>query len=303
MKTLNLGKSNFSVPKIAVSCANLNNLDKRNAEMFLSGALELGVNFFEHSDIYGRGSCEERFADAAHMSASVREKYIIQTKYGVIPGVMYDLSAKHIINSVEQSLKRLRTEYIDVLVFANPDPLMEPDEIARACDSLFSDGKVRNFGIANFNWMQTRLLRMSLNQPILVSQLQISLSPNSINSLHSPQLDLSVDNQGNLLDYCRLHTITPQVVLPYQTLLNHGRMPGDEHYFQFEHALEKFSQKYRISKPAVIVAWMLRHPANVQQITTTLNLGNLREISKAVDIEMSRDDWFELYRAAGYTIR
>ena len=79
MKTLNLGKSNFSVPKIAVSCANLNNLDKRNAEMFLSGALELGVNFFEHSDIYGRGSCEERFADAAHMSASVCEKYIIQT--------------------------------------------------------------------------------------------------------------------------------------------------------------------------------------------------------------------------------
>src|SRR3954452_19405727 len=133
MRTINLGSSTLEVPVVAVGCMRINSLDKTEAERFVQTALEKGANFFDHADIYGGGTCEEIFADAVHMNATIREKIILQSKCGIRKG-MFDFSKAHILESVDGILKRLNTEYLDVLLLHRPDALVEPEEVAEAFD-------------------------------------------------------------------------------------------------------------------------------------------------------------------------
>lgn len=158
MKTIKLGSSTLEVPVVAVGCMRINSLDKNGAERFVQTALELGANFFDHADIYGGGACEEIFADAIHMNSDIRENIILQSKCGIRPG-MFDFSKEHILNSVDGILKRLKTDYLDVLLLHRPDALVEPEEVAEAFDQLESSGKVRHFGVSNQNPMQIQLLK------------------------------------------------------------------------------------------------------------------------------------------------
>ena len=132
MKYIQLGKSGLTVPSVALGCMRIRDVSAKEAEELVATALELGCNFFEHADIYGQGTCEEAFADAIHMSPSVRDKILLQSKCGIVSGVMYDFSKEHILSSVDGILKRLRTDYLDVLVLHRPDALMEPEEVAEA---------------------------------------------------------------------------------------------------------------------------------------------------------------------------
>jgi len=158
MRTIRLGTSALEVPVIAVGCMRINRLNKNEAERFLRTALEEGANFFDHADIYGGGACEELFADAIGMNDDVRERIILQSKCGIRKG-MYDFSKEHILNSVDGILKRLKTDYLDVLLLHRPDALVEPEEVAEAFDLLESSGKVRHFGVSNHNPMQIQLLK------------------------------------------------------------------------------------------------------------------------------------------------
>ena len=144
MKQIKLGKTNISVPAIVLGCMRLGALDLNLAEKFIDTALELGINYIDHADIYGGGSCEKLFGKAAKLNTSNREKFFIQSKCGIVPGVMYDFSKEHIINSVDGILKRLGTDYLDALLLHRPDALMEPEVIADAFDTLEKSGKVRN---------------------------------------------------------------------------------------------------------------------------------------------------------------
>ncbi|MFL6557281.1 MAG: aldo/keto reductase family oxidoreductase, partial [Bacillus sp. (in: firmicutes)] len=175
MRTINLGSSTLEVPVVAVGCMRINSLEKPEAERFVQTALEAGANFFDHADIYGGGTCEEIFADAIHMNAEIREKIILQSKCGIRKG-MFDFSKEHILESVDGILKRLNTEYLDVLLLHRPDALVEPEEVAEAFDILEKSGKVRHFGVSNQNPMQIQLLKKYVKQPLVANQLQLSIT-------------------------------------------------------------------------------------------------------------------------------
>ena len=173
-------------------------------------AEEQGINFFDHADIYGKGTCEEVFAQAVGMCPSVRERMLIQTKCGIRQG-RFDFSKEHILSSVEGSLKRLKTDYVDVLLLHRPDTLVEPEEVAEAFDELYQSGKVRYFGVSNQNPMQMELLSRYLNQRIVINQLQFGVAHTGMidTGIHVNMTDApSINHDGSVLEYCRLKDIT-----------------------------------------------------------------------------------------------
>lgn len=218
MRTMKLGTSNLEVPVVAVGCMRIDSLDKKEAETFVQTALDEGANFFDHADIYGSGKCEEIFAEAVHMSPSVRENLILQSKCGIRQG-QFDFSKEHILSSVDGILQRLNTDYLDILLLHRPDALVEPEEVAEAFDKLESSGKVRHFGVSNQKPMQIDLLKKYVKQPLVANQLQLSITnanmiSNGVNV--NMLIDESVDRDGSILDYCRLNDITIQPWSPFQ---------------------------------------------------------------------------------------
>ncbi len=301
MRTIALGNSALQVPVVAVGCMRIQNLSTAEAENFLRTALEQGLNFFDHADIYGDGACEEKFAEAIHMNDDIREKILLQSKCGIRKG-MYDFSKRHILESVNGSLKRLRTDYLDVLLLHRPDALMEPEEVAEAFDILKSTGKVRYFGVSNQKPMQIELLKKALNQPIVANQLQLSITnANMISNGINVNMENSsaVDRDGSVLDYCRLNDITIQPWSPFQYGFFEGVYLDSDKFPELNQELAEIGEKYGVSKTTVVVAWLLRHPAHMQPVVGTKNANRLRECAKAADIRLTREEWYEIYRAAG----
>ena len=301
MKSIKLGRSGLTVPNIAVGCMGLNKLDKKGAEIFVQTALDNGANFFDHADIYGGGVCEEKFAEAIHMNDDVREKIILQSKCGIKKG-MYDFSKEHILEAVEGSLKRLNTDYLDVLHLHRPDALMEPDEVAEALDILHNSGKVRNFGVSNHNPMQMQLLQKSMNRPIVANQLQFSITNATMISQGlevNMFSDGAVDRDGSVLDYCRLNDITIQAWSPFRYGFFEGVFLGSEKYPELNAKIDEIAAKYNVSNVAIALAWILRHPANIQPVTGTSNVERLKACCAASEIYLERKEWYEIYLAAG----
>jgi predicted oxidoreductase len=301
MKTMRLGVSNLEVPVMAVGCMRINGISKPEAETFIQTALEQGANFFDHADIYGRGTCEEIFADAIHMNATVREKIILQSKCGIRKG-MFDFSKEHILTSVDGILKRLKTDYLDVLLLHRPDALVEPEEVAEAFDQLERSGKVRNFGVSNQNPMQIQLLKKYVKQPIVANQLQLSITNATMISagIHVNMLDDSaVNRDGSILDYCRLNDITVQPWSPFQYGFFEGVFLNNEKFPELNAKIDEIAAKYEVTNTTIAIAWLLRHPAHMQPVTGTMNIDRLKDCIKAADIYLTREEWYEIYRAAG----
>ncbi len=301
MRYMKLGKSDLKVPTIAVGCMRINELSTTDAECLVQTALEGGVNFFDHADIYGGGTCEELFAEAIHMNSTVREKIILQSKCGIRKG-MFDFSKEHILEAVECSLKRLRTDYLDVLLLHRPDALVEPEEVAEAFDKLYSSGKVRNFGVSNQNPMQIQLLEKFLNQPIIANQLQLSITNATMISagLHVNMTDdTAISRDGSVLDFCRLHDITVQPWSPFQYGFFEGVFLNNDKFTKLNAAIDKIAANYEVSNTTIALAWILRHPAHMQPVTGTMNADRLKDCMKAADIYLTREEWYEIYCAAG----
>lgn len=301
MRTIKLGKSDLHVPVIAVGCMRINNLSKPEAERFVHTALENGANFFDHADIYGGGTCEEIFADAIHMNETVREKIILQSKCGIRKG-MFDFSKEHILDSVDGILKRLKTDYLDVLLLHRPDALVEPEEVAEAFNKLYSSGKVRNFGVSNQNPMQIQLLQKFLDQPIIANQLQLSITNTNMIStgIHVNMLDeAAVNRDGSVLDFCRLNDITIQPWSPFQYGFFEGVFLDNEKFPELNAKINEIAEKYGVTNTTIALSWILRHPAHMQPVTGTMNIERLMDCIKAADIYLTREEWYEIYRAAG----
>ncbi len=300
MYTIELGKTGMQVPTVAVGCMRIGDMSQKEIGAFIDTALENGANFFDHADIYGGGKCESVFGKA--VSPSLREKLIIQTKCGIVSGKMFDFSYEHITKSVEGSLKRLGTDYIDVLLLHRPDALMEPEEVARAFDDLKASGKVRHFGVSNQNPMQMQLLESCLSEPLCANQLQFGV-------MHSPMIksginvnmynDSGVNRDGSVLDYCRLNKITIQPWSPMQYGFFEGCFIDNEKFPELNKKLEELAEEYAVTKTAIAFAWILRHPAKMQPVTGTTNLMRLTDCLKASEIKLSREQWYEIYKAAG----
>ena len=302
MYKINLGSSNFKVPTMAVGCMRINGTDKKNAEIFLRTAIEYGANFFDHADIYGRGECEEIFSDVLNMGSDIREKIILQTKCGIVPGKMYDFSKEHIINSVDKSLKRLKTDYVNVLLLHRPDALCEPEEVAEAFSVLKKSGKVLHFGVSNHNPMQIELLKKYLDVPIVANQLQLSITnctmiSNSINV--NMENYSSTMRDGSVLDYSRLNDITIQPWSPFQYGFFEGVFIDSEKFPELNKTLSEISEKYNVTKTTIAFSWLLRHPAKFQPVTGTMNVERLKDCIKATEIKLTREEWYEIYKSAG----
>lgn len=302
MRTINLGQTGFQVPVIAVGFWRLSNIGKAEAETFVKSALDLGAYFFDQADVYGRGLAEEMFAEAIGMSPAVREKIILQTKCGIRPDAAFDFSRDHILRAVDASLKRLKTDYIDVLLLHRPDALMEPEEVAEAFGILQSKGKVRFFGVSNQKPMQIELLRKYVKQPIVADQLQLSIVHAGMirQGIHVNSMDdAAADRDGSVLDYCRLHDITIQCWSPFQYGFNQGTFLENPKFPELNAKLDEIAKKYSVSNTTIALAWLLRHPARFQPVTGTMKPERLRDCVKAAEITLSRDEWYAVYLAAG----
>lgn len=301
MRTMKLGTSTLEVPVVAVGCMRIKSLNSNEAERFVQAALEQGANFFDHADIYGGGTCEEIFADAIHMNDTIRENIILQSKCGIRKG-MFDFSKEHILQSVDGILKRLRTDYLDVLLLHRPDALVEPEEVAEAFDRLESTGKVRHFGVSNQNPMQMQLLRKFVKQPLVANQLQLSITnATMISSGINVNMEngSAVNRDGSVLDYCRLNDITIQPWSPFQYGFFEGVFLGNEKFPELNRKIDEIAEKYEVSNTTIAIAWLLRHPAQMQPVTGTMNIERLKDCCKASEITLTREEWYAIYRAAG----
>ena len=301
MKTITLNNTNLSIPEIGMGCMRIVELENADAvKSWVDTALENGINFFDHADIYGKGRCEELFGKV--LTPSLREKIILQSKCSIRPGIAFDFSKEHILNSVDGILKRLNTEYLDILLLHRPDALMEPEEVADAFRILKENGKVHHFGVSNQTPMQMELLSKYCDEPLLINQLQLSIAHcPMINSGINANMynDSGINRDGGVLEYCRLKDITIQAWSPFQYGMFEGIFLGNEKFAELNKVIDNLAEKYNVTNSAIAVAWILRHPAGIQTIVGTTNKDRIAQISKASEIRLTREEWYALYMAAG----
>lgn len=303
MKHIKFGMTDLAAPAVMVGCMRMRDLEIRQAAAHIDRALSLGCSWFDHADIYGNGDSHKVFARAVKELGVPREDIFIQSKCGIIRGMGYDSSYRHILASVEQSLRELDTAYLDCLLLHRPDLLLEPEEVAEAFTRLEESGKVRLFGVSNYRSMTLRLLQKYVTQPIQANQLQFSLAHAGMlraQAQTNTLADGAADLDGQILDYCRLEDITIQTWSPFQYGMFRGVFFGVPQYEKLNRELEVLGAEYGVSPTTMASAWILRHPAGMQLIAGTMKPDRLEEIAKAADVKLSREHWYRLYLAAGY---
>ena len=317
MKHIKLGKSDLVVSQIALGCMGLGGswdasslLTKEDEKVTLKiveAALEQGINFFDHADIYKRGKAETVFSSIWEANLVNREDIYIQSKCGIRLGgdlwdgsaPHYDFSYEHIIKSVDESLSRLKTDYLDGLLLHRPDTLMEPEEVVKAFSELKASGKVRYFGVSNHNGAQIDLLQSYLDEPLMTNQMEMSLVQANlideglnVNSLVNP---LDYRSQGTL-EYCRRHQITLQAWSP----LAGGALTSDvvlPEYEEMTKLIRYYATEFGVSPEAIVIAWLLRHPAQIQPIVGTTTPARLQAICEAKNVQLTREQWYRLYNS------
>jgi predicted oxidoreductase len=301
MKYIKKPNCELNASEISLGCMRISDLTNQQISRLVHTAMEAGINFFDHADIYGSGKSEEKFAEALDMNPALRDTMILQTKCGIRKGY-YDFSRGHILEAVDFSLKRLRTDHIDVLLLHRPDTLMEPEEVAEAFTILENSGKVKYFGVSNQNPMQIELLSKFLKQKIIFNQLQFSITNTGMidSGLNvNMEIDPSIDRDGSILDYCRLKEITIQPWSPFQFGFFEGVFLNNDKFPELNQSINALAAAKGVTNTAIAIAWILRHPARMQPIVGTTNPDRVKDICKASDITLTREEWYEIYLAAG----
>lgn len=301
MKNIKIANTDLDISEISLGCMRISELSNKDISTLIQTALDCGINFFDHADIYGGGQSEAKFAEALDMSPRVREKMLIQTKCGIRKG-FFDFSKEHILEAVDGSLKRLRTDYLDVLLLHRPDALVEPEEVAEAFTILQDSGKVKYFGVSNQNPMHIELLTKFVKQPILFNQLQLSITNTGMIDAGinvNMEIDPSIDRDGSILDYCRLKGITIQPWSPFQYGFFEGVFLDNPKFPELNKKIDEIAAAKGVTNTAIAIAWLLRHPARMQPIIGTTNPQRVKDSCQASGITLTRPEWYEIYRAAG----
>lgn len=305
MKFINLGGSGLQASGVALGCMRILDLSAAELDKLIHTSLDSGINFFDHADIYGnRGGCEEHFGNFLAANPGMRQQMLIQSKCG-IRTKYFDFSKEHILSSVDASLKRLKTDYLDVLLLHRPDTLMEPEEVAEAFHTLLNAGKVRQFGVSNHNPAQIELLQNSLPNKLIVNQLQFGPA-------HTPIIDCGINvniksaagtmHDGSVLEFCRLNNITIQTWSPFLYGFFEGVFLKAEQYAELNKTLGELGVRYQLSRAAMTVAWIARHPANIQTIAGAVDPTRISDMCKGADVDITREEWYQIYRSAGNII-
>ena len=293
MRYIPYGPNKTPVSAVGGGCMRIADMDTKAADAYVKTALELGINFFDHADIYGGGKSEEVFGKLFTAEPALREKLFIQSKCGIARG-MFDFSTG--------ILKRLNTDHLDALLLHRPDALMEPEEVQEAFETLYEAGKVLNFGVSNMNPMQMQLLKTGVKFPLCANQVQMSLA-------HTPMLDAgfsanlfwdaAINRDGGILEYCRMEGMIVQTWSPLQYGFFEGTFLGSDKYPKLNEELQAMAEKYGVGADTVAFAWLLRYPARMQVITGTTTPARILSAAKAADIALTREEWYALYRSAG----
>ncbi|WP_137150372.1 aldo/keto reductase [Devosia sp. FKR38] len=308
MKTFSLPHTDRVLSSVVLGLMRIVKMSDSDVQALFGAAREAGIDTFDHADIYGgeRHACEARFGEAIRLSAAEREAVFIQSKAGIRKGY-FDFSAEHILNSVDGSLKALRTDYLDLLLLHRPDTLVEPEEVAAAFDKLAASGKVRHFGVSNQTPGQIELLKTAVTQPLVANQVQLSIT-------HAPLiaqgvaanmagLDQSISRDNGLLDYSRINKMMLQAWSPFQKGFFDGVFLGDRVNFpELNDAIDALAKKYGVTPTGIAVAWITRHPANIQVVLGTTNPGRVRDSAAGSDVTLTREEWYRLFTTAGHTL-
>jgi len=308
MKTVPFGSA--TAPAVVAGMMRIDDKDDAHIRDLYAAARESGIDFFDHADIYGGSMhhCESRFADALQLTSAERDEIVLQTKCGIVPQQgTFDFSYEHILAQVEGSLAALRTDRIDVLLLHRPDALVEPDEVARAFDELEAAGKVRAFGVSNHTPRQIDLLRTAVRQPLIANQLQLSIT-------HAPiiaqpvAMNMSGEEQsvvrdgGGIVEYCRINGITVQAWSPFQGGFFTGVFLGNPDYAELNALIDRLATSYGVTPIAIATAWITRHPAHMQVVLGTTTPQRVRDAAAGADVELTRAEWYELFRAGGHVL-
>ena len=304
MKMINVVNGPQNASAIILGCMRMPALSVEQAAAMIRTAAEEGVNFFDHATCYGGGEAETRFGDAFPLTGLKREDVYIQSKCGLyFDRKEFSWSKADILDSADGILRRLKTDYLDALLLHRPDLLFDPEEVAEAFDELHRAGKVRHFGVSNVTPGQLELLKKYVKQPLVFNQLQFSLDQSQLidNGLYLNNLttERSVVRDNGVLDYCRLHDITIQAWSPLQFGMFKGCFVDHPDFPELNKALGEIGEKYGVSKTAVAIAWILRHPAKMQAIAGTMNPDHLRDICAAAGVTLTHREWYQLYLASG----
>jgi predicted oxidoreductase len=310
MKTFTLPGTDIVAPNVILGLMRIQEKSDDEVRTLVRTARDAGIDFLDHADIYGSAlhGCERRFGEALQLTPAQRDEITIQTKTGIVgDGPYFDFSYEHIIESVEGSLAALRTDHIDILLLHRPDALVEPEEVARAFDELEAAGKVRAFGVSNHTPRQIDLLRKYVRQPIVVNQLQLSLTHAPIiaqgvaANMSAQEQAVTLDG-GGIVDYCRLNDITIQAWSPFQAGFFTGVFLGSPEYPELNAVIDRLSAHYGVPAIAIATAWILRHPARMQVVLGTTTPERVTGAAQGSDVTLTRAEWYELFRAAGHIV-
>ena len=305
MKYCNPANGPQNASRIILGCMRMPALSTDEAAAVIRTAYEQGINFFDHATCYGKdGEAERRFGDAFTKTGIKREDVYVQSKCGILAEKgEFNWSKQTILDSVDDSLRRLKFDYLDALLLHRPDLLYEPEQVAEAFDELEKSGKVRHFGVSNVPTMMLEVLRKYVRQPLVFNQLQFSLDQSQLidQALYVNNLttDRSLDRDNGTLDYCRLHDMTVQAWSPLQKGFFKGCFVDDPDMPELNRVLGELGEQYGVSKSAVAIAWILRHPATIQAIVGTMNPNHLSDICKAASFDLTHNEWYRLYLASG----
>lgn len=299
MKYLKLNEE-LNASQVVFGCMRISEMQVEELETLVKAALDQGVNFFDHADIYGGGNSEALFGEVLKRNPEWRKQMIIQSKCGIRRGKVgyFDFSKEHIINSVDQILERLQCDYLDILLLHRPDTLMEPNEVAEAFDTLHAAGKVKYFGVSNMNSMQIELLQKHTKHKLMFNQMQYNpINAGMVTSglFVNMKEEQSIDHDGSILEYCRLKDITIQPWSIMQASWEEGTYLNNPDYADFNACLQSYADAYKVSKTAIIIAWILRHPANMQPVFGTTKVKHLEEMLEGCNITLTREEWYEIY--------
>jgi len=308
MKTFALPQTDLEASAVILGLMRIMELNSDEVRDLVRTAMDAGINYFDHADIYGgtRHACERHFGESVTFTPAERESVIVQSKVGIRKGY-FDFSREHILTTVDESLDALKLEHLDVLLLHRPDALVEPDEVAAAFDELHASGKVRHFGVSNHTPGQIELLKKSVNQPLAVNQVQLSIT-------HAPLiaagvaanmagLDQSIDRDNGLLDYSRLNDMTLQAWSPFQKQFFDGVFLGDrETHGPLNDVLDELAAKYDVTPTGIAVAWITRHPARMQVVLGSTKAARIVDGAAGSDVPLTREEWYRLFTAAGHTL-
>lgn len=305
MKYLEFGKDKAKVSQIIIGLMRTAEMDPKDVAGLIETGLEEGINFLDTADCYTNGKAEEVLGDAFAGTPGLREKVFLQSKCGIRNDddfTWFDFSKEHILEAVDASLKRLKTDHLDCLLLHRPDALMEPEEIAEAFDIIYKAGKVLNFGVSNQNPVMMDMIRKYVSYPIVTNQAQLSCAfTPSLNAGFNVNMenDHAIMRDGGLFEYCHMNDIVIQAWSPLQHGYFEGVFLGSDLYPGLNKVLDRMAEEKGVTPTAIALAWVLRYPGRTQAVTGTTKPERIREAARATDVTLTKKEWYEIYLSAG----